>query len=229
MSTTGTDVISRLNSRFDDASNSKFTQAVKVDAINAAINTSFPIIKTVAVDSSITIGGSTYEYTPTATPDVAFGFAQAYCTVPSNPKVLLRRVAQRREGNTFKIILPLDLASEFSGETLHLAYNGRTAEIANTSGGLAGTIYLPMEFVEAYASFYLCAIMGLKAAQFEVSPYAQMMKMFEEQAERYKQANRSGQMAQMIPMVAERGAGDVDLGVYSNNNNRYGQSIVLNP
>ena len=33
----------------------------------------------------------------------------------------------------------------------------------------------------------------------------------------------------MIPMVAERGAGDVDLGVYSNNNNRYGQSIVLNP
>jgi len=229
VSTTGADVINRLNSRFDDASNSKFTQAVKVDAINAAINTSFPVIKTVAVDSSVTISGSTHEYTPTATPDVGFGFAQAYCTVPSNPKVLLRRVTQRRNGNTFTIVLPLDLASEFSGETLHLLYNGRTAEIVNTTAGLAGTIYLPIELIEAYASFYLCAIMALKAAQFEVSPYAQMMKMFEEQAERYKNANRSGHISQMIPMVTERGAGDVDLGVYSNNNNRYGQSIVLNP
>ena len=229
MSTTGADVINRLNSRFDDASNSKFTQAVKVDAINAAINTSFPVIKTVAVDSSVTISGSTHEYTPTATPDVAFGFAQAYCTVPSNPKVLLRRVTQRRNGNTFTIVLPLDLASEFSGQTLHLLYNGRTAEIVNTTAGLGGTIYLPIELIEAYASFYLCAIMALKAAQFEVSPYAQMMKMFEEQAERYKNSNRSGHISQMIPMVTERGAGDVDLGVYSNNNNRYGQSIVLNP
>ena len=171
------------------------------------------------------MGGSTYEYTPTATPDTAFGFAQAYCTVPSNPKVLLRRVAQRREGNIFKIVLPLDLASEFAGQTMHLAYNGRTAQITSSTDA----IVLPLEYLEAYASFYLCAIMALKAAQFEVSPYAQMMKVFEEQSERYKQANRSGHMAQMIPIVAERGAGDVDLGVYSNNNNRYGQSIVLNP
>ena len=225
MSTTGTAIINRLNSRFDDTSNSKFSSSIKLDAINAAIDTSFPVIKTVAVDSSITIGGSTYEYTPTATPNIAFGFAQAYCTVPSNPKVLLRRVAQRRSGNTFTIVLPLDLASEFAGEVLHLLYNGRTAQIT----AAADAIVLPVEYLEAYASFYLCAIMALKAAQFEVSPYSQMMKMFEEQAERYKQANRSGQMAQMIPMVAERGAGDVDLGVYSNNNNRYGQSIVLNP
>ena len=225
MSTTGAAVINRLNSRFDDTSNSKFTQAVKVDAINAAINASFPIIKTVSIDSSITIGGSTYEYTPTATPDVAFGFAQAYCTVPSNPKVLLRRVAQRRNGNTFTIVLPLDLASEFAGETLHLLYNKPTAEIALTTD----TIVLPTEYLEAYASFYLCAIMALKAAQFEVSPYAQMMKMFEDQSERYKNSNRSGHMAQLITTVTERGAGDVDLGVYSNNNNRYGQSIVLNP
>ena len=225
MSTTGAAVINRLNSRFDDTSNSKFTQAVKVDAINAAINASFPIIKTVSIDSSITIGGSTYEYTPTATPDVAFGFAQAYCTVPSNPKVLLRRVAQRRNGNTFTIVLPLDLASEFAGETLHLLYNNRTAEIALPTA----TIVLPTEYLEAYASFYLCAIMALKAAQFEVSPYAQMMKMFEDQSERYKNSNRSGHMAQLITTVTERGAGDVDLGVYSNNNNRYGQSIVLNP
>jgi hypothetical protein len=138
---------------------------------------------------------------------------------------LLRRVAQRREGNTFKIVLPLDLASEFAAQTLHLAYNGRTAQIT----AAADAIVLPVEYLEAYASFYLCAIMALKAAQFEVSPYSQMMKMFEEQSERYKQSNRSGQMAQLIPMVSERGAGDVDLGVYSNNNNRYGQSIVLNP
>lgn len=225
MSTTGTAIINRLNSRFDDTSNSKFSSAIKLDAINAAIDTSFPIIKTVAVDSSITIGGSTYEYTPTATPDVSFGFAQAYCTVPSNPKVLLRRVAQRRNGNTFTIVLPLDLASEFAGETMHLLYNGRTAQIT----AAADAIVLPVEYLEAYASFYLCTIMALKAAQFEVSPYSQMMKMFEEQSERYKQANRSGHMAQLISMVAERGAGDVDLGVYSNNNNRYGQSIVLNP
>ena len=225
MSTTGTAIINRLNSRFDDTSNSKFSSSIKLDAINAAIDTSFPVIKTVAVDSSITIGGSTYEYTPTATPNTAFGFAQAYCTVPSNPKVLLRRVAQRRNGNTFTIVLPLDLASEFAGEVLHLLYNGRTAQIT----AAADAIVLPVEYLEAYASFYLCAIMALKAAQFEVSPYSQMMKMFEEQSERYKQANRSGQMAHLIPMVAERGAGDVDLGVYSNNNNRYGQSIVLNP
>ena len=225
MATTGTAVIDRLNARFDDASNSKFSSAIKIAAINAAIDVSFPVIATVAVDSSITVGGSTYEYTPTATPDTAFGFAQAYCTVPSNPKVLLRRVAQRREGNIFKIVLPLDLASEFAGQIMHLAYNGRTAQITSSTDA----IVLPLEYLEAYASFYLCAIMALKAAQFEVSPYAQMMKVFEEQSERYKQANRSGHMAQMIPIVAERGAGDVDLGVYSNNNNRYGQSIVLNP
>jgi len=224
VSTTGTNIVNRLNIRFDDSSDSKFSSAVKLAAINAAIDTSFPLIRQVLTDSTVTISSNTYEYSPTATPDKSFGFSQAYCTVPSNPKVLLRRVAQRRNANGvgFTILLPSELASEFSGQTLSLVYNARTAEIA----ALTESIDLPVEFLEAYASFYLCSIMALKAAQFEVSPYSQMMKLFEEQAERYKQSNRSGFLASLIPMVFERGGGDITLGTFSEGSGRYGQNYI---
>ncbi len=227
MATTGTAVIDRLNSRFDDTSNSKFSSAVKIDAINAAIDASFPIIKTVMSDSSVTLVSQTFEYTPTAIPELAFGYSQAYVTVAGNPKVLLRRVAQRRNaaGTGWIIIVPADLVSEFNSQVMTLMYNGRTSNITSSTDSIA----LPKEYLEAYASFYLCAVMALKAAQFEVSPYAQMMKMFEEQSERYKNANRSGHMAQTIPIVFERGGGDINMGVFSDGMGRYGQNIVQNP
>lgn len=227
MATTGTAVVNRLNSRFDDASNSKFSASIKIDAINAAIDASFPIIKTVLSDASITLASQTFEYTPTAVPDLAFGYAQAYCTVPNNPKVLLKRVAQRRNaaGTGWIIIVPADVISEFNGQVLTLVYNGRTANIVAATESIA----LPTEYLEAYSSFFLCAVMALKAAQFEVSPYAQMLKLFEEQAERYKNSNRSGHMAHIIPTVFERGGGELSLGIFSDTQGRYGQNIVVNP
>lgn len=224
MATTGSTIVSRLNIRFDDSSDSKFTAAVKLAAINAAIDTSFPIIRQVLVDTSVTLASNTFEYAPTATPDKSFGFSQAYVSVTSNPKVLLRRVAQRRNNNGvgYTIVVPSELASEFTGQVLSLVYNARTAEIA----AVTESIDLPVEFLEAYASFYLCSIMALKAAQFEVSPYSQMMKLFEEQAERYKQSNRSGYLASLIPMVLERGGGDITLGTFADSTGRYGQNYV---
>lgn len=224
MATTGTAIVNRLNIRFDDSTDSKFSSSVKIAAINAAIDTSFPLIRQVLVDSSVVLDSATFEYAPSATPDNSFGFSQAYCTVPSSPKVLLRRVSQRRnaDGVGFAIILPAELVSEFNGQTLSLVYNARTAQIA----ALTESIDLPVEFLEAYASFYLCSIMALKAAQFEVSPYSQMMKLFEEQAERYKQSNRSGYLASLIPMVFERGGGDITLGTFSEGSGRYGQNYI---
>ena len=60
MAVTGQTVIDRLDQLFDDSANALWTTTQKLAAVNAAIDSAWPAIKDVDVDSSQTITSSTY-------------------------------------------------------------------------------------------------------------------------------------------------------------------------
>ena len=218
MAVTGQNVIDRLDQLFDDTSNALWTTTQKLAAVNAAIDSAGPEIKDVEIDSSVTVGSSTFEYTPTATPEVEWGFSVAYVTLSSNPKVLLRRVKQRQDGTAWTVILPADLAAEFSGKTLHLQYNDRVERLSAATG----SVELPLEYLSSYAAYWLCLAQTTKAAHFDVKPYAELVGEFRQAAERSKMRNRRGDIPHMIGIGHDYGAGQSAVG-------RYGENIVTNP
>lgn len=218
MAVTGQNVIDRLDQLFDDTSNALWTTTQKLAAVNGAIDAAWPEIKDVEIDSSQTVSSSTFEYTPTATPEVEWGFSIAYVTLSSNPKVLLRRVRQRQDGTAWTVILPSDLAAEFSGKTLHLQYNDRVERLSAASG----SVELPLEYLQSYAAYWLCLAQTTKAAHFDVKPYAELVGEFRQQAERSKMRNRRGDLAHMIGIGHDYGTGESSIG-------RYGENIVTNP
>jgi len=218
MAVTGQTVIDRLDQLFDDSANALWTTTQKLAAVNAAIDSAWPAIKDVDVDSSQTITSSTYEYTPTATPEVEWGFSTAYVTLTNNPKVLLRRVRQRQDGTTWTIVVPSDLVSEFNGKTLHLQYNDRVDRISAATD----SIELPLDYLWNYSAYWLCISQTTKAAHFDVKPFAELVGEFRQAAERSKLSNRRGDIPHMIGIGHDYGAGESAIG-------RYGENIVTNP
>ena len=75
MSFTGDQVLVQVNQFFNDASNDRWGSAVKLAALNAAIQAAWPSIKDRKIDSSVTLDGDTYEYTPTAGATTTAGYA----------------------------------------------------------------------------------------------------------------------------------------------------------
>jgi hypothetical protein len=218
MAVTGQTVIDRLDQLFDDTSNALWTTTQKLASVNAAIDSAWPEIKDVEVDSSLTVASSTYEYTPTATPEVEWGFSVAYVTLGSNPKVLLRRVKQRQNGTAWTIILPADLTAEFNGKTLHLQYNDRIDRISAATESAE----LPLDYLTNYAAYWLCLSQTTKAAHFDVKPYAELVGEFRQAAERSKLRHRRGDIPHMIGIGHDFGTGQSTVG-------RYGENIVTNP
>jgi len=217
--TTGTNVIDRLNLFFQDAASAKFTVEQKLEAVNAAIDSAWPDIFVVASDSSITLASTTYAYTPTATPEG--GFKTAYATYTNSPDSLLRRVFQRQTAaNTFQIMVPQDLASGFTGQTLKLYYHGRIARITLAADTIDAT--LPLDFLWTAAAQWLCMSQLFKGNSFEVDPYEKMMVALTPQVQqaRHRAAGGMRPLPQMIPIVGD---------AVAPSNNRYGQGIITNP
>lgn len=206
MSVLVSQVLTRLNTLLDDASNSKWTQAEKIEAINAAIDDSFPIVKDTQTDSSITLAATTFEYTPSATPEVEWGFSLAYATVPSNPKTLLRRIGQRRSGSAWTILVPADVASFFSGQTMYLQYNTRVARVDDT----ADTIELPLNYLASGAAYWLCYAALTKSAKFDADPYAKLVQLYARERDTSLRSAARGALPQMIGIVHDAGSIAVD-------------------
>lgn len=217
MAVTGSQVISRLESVFTDTSSAKWTAAQKLEAVNMAIDDAWPAIKDTATDTSITLASTTYEYTPSATPEPELGYMQAYVSMASNPKVLLRRIRQRRSGSTISILVPTDIASAFGGETLHLLYHTRIARIAAASD----SIEMPLDYLWKSAAYWMCVMALTKAAHFEVRVYDGLAAQYQAQATEAKRRAWRNRITPTIAWANDSGAANVS--------GRYGQNIVENP
>lgn len=213
MSVTGTNVVDRLNQLFTDTTNAKWTAAQKLEAVNMAIDSAFPSIMSVAVDSSQTIASGTSSYSPTATPTVEWGFSQAYSTNGSYPDVLLRRVSQRQNGTTWEVIIPDDLNYLYDGETLKLYYNNRLSRLS----AIGDSVELPLDYLWKAAAYFLCQISLVGSAHFDVKPYEQLVTLYEKEMRESLIRLQRGQLPRLIPIVSDVGEGqtyDPNRGIY---------------
>lgn len=217
MSVTGTTVADRLREMMDDRLDAKWDAVTKLTAINAAIDSAWPEIKAVAVDSSITLANTTFEYTPSGTAEVEGGFAIGYVTLTSNPKQHLKGLSQRQSGTTWIIRVRRDIASAYTGQTLHLQYNTRVARIA----ALGDSVELPIDYLWKMAGYYLCLFALTKSAHFDVKAYERLGELYRREAEMVKAKSRRGDLPHEIATVTEEGR--------TSTTGRYGEGIISNP
>lgn len=213
MATTGTAVINAVNANLPG--NAIFSATEKLAAVNAAIVSAWPRIVNEAIDSSVVLASTTYEYTPTATPELEVGFLHpAYVTLSNNPDVKLMRVGQRRNGTTWQIIVPADIASGFVGETLKLSYYATFPVIT----ALIDTINMPLDYLEKYATFRLCLTAISKVGDFDRSVYEKLAPLYQTLAEqaamKHETRKRGG-----LRIVNEQGISD-------QRSNRYGPYLT---
>ena len=213
MATTGTAVLNQVNAVLPQ--NAIFSSVEKLAAINAAIIGGWPKIANEATDSSVTLASATYEYTPTATPETEYGFSYGYVTLTSNPKVLLRRLSQRRNGTAWVIIVPPDITSGLSGETLHLQYYTTFSTIT----ALTDTINMPLDYLWKYAAYILCLTGIAKVGDFDRSAYEKLAPQYERMAESARMAHETHK-TQMIRRVSEQGTSN------TNRSDRYGPYLT---
>ena len=201
MATLASDVITHLKSMLDDPNGSKWTAAQYLAVVNGAIRAAWPTAKDTKVDSSKTIAATTYEYTPTASPELETGFANAYVTLTGSHKVLLRGVKQRLSTTTWSIYISSELASAWTGETLHLEYNQKIGGITATTE----TINLPLDYLWNAAAAHLCALAMVSSTQRNTDPYERLIVVYRQDAARALKASRRGDLVQTIKTVAEFG------------------------
>lgn len=216
MSVTGTQVLTQVDGSIPN--NALFTPAQRLAAINSAIVFGWPSIKNVKQDTSVTLAGTTYEYTPSAT-DVTteLGFAQGYVSNGSYNKILMRRLRQRQNQTTWKIIVPSDIASAYSGETLTLLYNARIATIAATTE----SIEMPLDYLYSATCYFLCLAALNKANAVDAKQWEPLTAQYEKMKETALLRNRGGDLQHMIPRTSELGVPEND-GQYS----RYGGQVL---
>jgi hypothetical protein len=197
MSVLASQVITRLNALFSDTSNSKWSEAEKLEAVNAAIDGAWPHIRALAADVTQTIASTTYEYSPSATPEVEAGFAQAYATRTGWGDTLLRQVSQEQSGTTFTIHLSEAEAANYSGWTLRLVYTTRLARVDETTD----TIELPLDYLYKAAAVHLMVNKVIDESKADVGAYEKLLVKFERDVEKALIQNQRGLIAPLIPWV----------------------------
>lgn len=204
MSVTGTQVINRLDNVFDDAGNGKWTAARKLEFVNAAIDAAWGFgVKNKSRDTSITLDGSTFEYTPSASAELEDGFAAAWVvplSTSAEPKVRLHRIYQWLNSTTWTIVVPADTASRYDGKVLHLYYNSRVARITAATD----TIELPMDYLWQYAAWVGCMAGAAAGANFNAKPFENQIAIWYQNATRIATASQRGFITK-LPLTYESG------------------------
>jgi len=204
MSVTGTQVIDRLNAVFDDSANTVWSAARKLEFVNAAIDAAWGYgIKDIKTDSSKTLADTTFEYTPTATPELEDGFAAAYVVPVSTSleeKVRLHRVRQRLNGTTWTVVVPPDIAVHWDGKVMHLDYNSRVARIS----AVGSSIELPLDYLFTYCAWLACISAITNAANRDVKSFEASIPVYAQQVQRIALASRRG-LGTKLPVTYEGG------------------------
>jgi hypothetical protein len=217
MAVTGTNVVDRLNNFFNDSTDAIFTAAQKLEAVNVAIDEAFPVISDIKRDSSRTLSTTTFEYTPTATPEMEWGFSFAYVTpqsATSEVKHRLRRIRQVLNGTTWTVIVPPEITSAWNGLTLHLDYNARVGRLS----AVGNSVEMPMSYLWYAAAEWLLSSRPITGTAFDTENYERQVERYERKAMAAKRAARRG-FIQRIPPSYE-------YGLTSFAGGRYGQNIV---
>jgi hypothetical protein len=198
-------VISRINSLFSDSTNSKWTEAEKLEAVNYAIDNAWPHIRAVAQDVTQTIASGTYTYSPSATPEVECGFAQAYAQRTGYPDAQLKQVSQSQSGTTFTVRLSDRDAAAYTGYTLRLVYTARIARVTATTDA----IELPLDYLYKAAAVALMTNKMLDESKADVSAYEKMLVKYERDIQTALIQNQRGLIPHLIARTldAHGGAG----------------------
>lgn len=202
MSVTAQQVIDRLNLRFSNATGGKWSDAELLGAINAAIDDAWPHIRAVAQDTSQTIAALTYEYTPSATPEVECGFAQAYAARDGFSDVLLRGVTQEQSATAFVVHLPEEVTSAYTGWTLRLVYTKRIPRVTATTD----TIELPLPYLEKAAAVFLLTNKMVDDAKNSVDQYEKLVVKFERDTAQSLIQHQRGLIAHLIGPAQGQGS-----------------------
>lgn len=205
MSVLASQVISRINTLFSDTSNGKWNEAEKLEAVNAAIDGAWPHIRALAEDTSQTIAAGTYAYTPSATPEVEYGFAQAYARLDGYPDTLLRRASQSQSGSAFTVYLTPQDSYDYSDYTLRLVYTARLPRVTATSD----SIELPLDYLFKAAAVWLMTNKVLAAPKADVEAYEKMLVKFERDVQAALAQNQRGLVAHLIPRATDASGGTV--------------------
>src|SRR3990167_2975844 len=176
MATTGTLVKVDIDAFFDDSSDTLFSSTRKLAALNAAIHNSWPLVKRLRRDSSITLATTTFEYTPSATPELEEGFLLPVYVTPwsttTEPKTaLFRGVRQILNDTTWTIVVAPWVAQQWDGKTLHLDYHSRIAAIS----AIADSIELPFTYLANYAEYWLVRSAAMKEPTFDVDIFNKIL------------------------------------------------------
>lgn len=200
MSVLASTVIAQIDSLLGSA---RWEDSQKLAALNAAIDGAWPQVRRIAQDVSQTIDSATYEYTPSATPEVEYGFAQAYATFTDLPDIPLRRVSQEQSGTSFIIHLDPTTAYQYHNYTLRLVYTARIPRITAASD----SIELPLDYLYNAAASALMMNKMLNESKADVSAYEKAFVPFDQKAARALMTAQRGQIAHWITRVPDTGAG----------------------
>ena len=217
MAVTGTNVVDRINSFFNDSTDAIFTAAQKLEAVNVAIDDAFPVISGIGRDSSITLSATTFEYTPTASPEQEWGFSFAYVTPQSSSSEIkhrLRRISQVVNGTTWTVVVPPEITSAWNGLTLHLEYNDRVGRLS----AVANSVDMPLSYLWYAASEWLLSTRPITGTAFDTENYERQIERYERKAMAAKRAARRGFIKRFPPTY--------EYGMTSFAGGRYGQNIV---
>lgn len=199
MSVLASQVIARINALFSDTSNGKWSEAEKLEAVNYAIDNAWPHIRALAQDVTQTITADVYTYSPSATPEVECGFAQAYAKLTGYPETLLRSVSQQQSGTTFTIHLSDRDAADYTGYTLRLVYTTRIARVTATSD----SIELPLDYLFKAAAVALMSHKMFAESKADVSAYEKMLVKYERDVQAALIQNQRGLIAHLIPRMVD--------------------------
>lgn len=191
MSVIASAVIAQLDSLLGSA---RWEDSQKLAAVNAAIDGAWPAIRNIAQDTSLTIASTTYEYTPGGSPELEYGYAQAYAVRSGYADTELRRVTQEQVGTGFTVHLDYDTAASYSSYTLRLVYTTRIPRITAASD----SIDLPFDYLYNAAASALMMNKMLNESKADVSAYEKSFVPLDQKAARALMANPRGQIAHWI-------------------------------
>ncbi len=157
------------------------------DAINAAIDAAWPVIRQVKEDKSITLTAGIFTYTPTATDIGEKGIYQVEFEQASRPHSHRRRWTQRCVDGQWQISFPYDAVTSFVGKTVHCFYHARWPRLTDESTETG----VPTRYIVYFAAADLASGMHTKRGHYNVEGYQEMIPVWVELAERIKKQNRT--------------------------------------
>ena len=196
---------SDLNTFTGDSANTIWTETQKNLAVNLAIQSAWPELKTTGF-TSFTLAEGSYTYTLPVQPALAFtrapwGPAQVWCATSTSTdapvfREMRRSVQAIASCNVWYLKFDPDWVDNHEGYIIEVNYNQQYAEL----GGDSETTDVPEAYINPRAMFHLCGMQALHGHHTDVAAFAKQKPDFYEEAEREKRRHRTEALPRTIKM-----------------------------